>query len=223
MRIVPAVALAFSSLALADKAPDVRPPVADDLAVYTKKIAGKGDLTATIETNLGSIHCTLFDKAAPATVASFIGLATGQKPWKQPKTGKTMTGKPFYDGLVFHRAIAEFMIQGGDPLGTGTGGPGYEFEDEVSDAVKFQVGSLAMANAGPGTNGSQFFVTEIAPSWLQGKHTIFGQCSDLDVVKKIARAPQGGGDRPDPAVVIKKLTIGRAPAAPPAPTPAVAK
>ncbi len=134
-----------------------------------------------------------------------------------------MTGKPFYDGLVFHRAIAEFMIQGGDPLGTGTGGPGYEFEDEVSDAVKFQVGSLAMANAGPGTNGSQFFVTEIAPSWLQGKHTIFGQCSDLDVVKKIARAPQGGGDRPDPAVVIKKLTIGRAPAAPPAPTPAVAK
>jgi len=204
--------LAIATLAHADppKA-EVRAPVAADLATYTKKLTGKGALTATIDTSLGTLHCTLFEKEAPMTVAAFVGLATGQKAWKNPKSGDAVTGKPFYDGLVFHRVIPEFMIQGGDPLGTGTGGPGYKFGNETSDAVTFQAGSLAMANAGPDTNGSQFFITEGAPTWLQGKHTIFGQCSELDVVKKIARAPQGNThDRPDPEVVIKKVSIARA-------------
>jgi peptidyl-prolyl cis-trans isomerase A (cyclophilin A) len=205
--LVTALALS-SSLAFADKPAEVRPPAADDLATYAKKVPGKGDLTATFETSLGTIHCTLFDKTAPITVASFIGLATGQKAWTNPKTGKVVKNKPFYDGLIFHRVIPEFMIQGGDPLGQGTGGPGYEFEDEFSDTTKFQIGSLAMANAGPRTNGSQFFITETAPAHLNGKHTIFGQCSEPDIVKKIARTPANNANKPDTAVVIKKLTIG---------------
>jgi peptidyl-prolyl cis-trans isomerase A (cyclophilin A) len=206
-----ALVMFAAQVAAADPKPEVRAPVAGDLAVYTKGMSGKGALTATIETSLGTVHCTLFEKQTPMTVAAFVGLATGQKAFKDARSGDPVSGKHFYDGLTFHRVIPEFMIQGGDPIGTGTGGPGYKFENETSDAVKFHPGSLAMANAGPGTNGSQFFITEGAPDWLQGKHTIFGQCSDLDVVKKIARAPQGDKkDRPEPAVVIKKIAISRA-------------
>jgi peptidyl-prolyl cis-trans isomerase A (cyclophilin A) len=207
--LVAALVLATISTAHADS-PKVRPPVAEDLAVYTKNISGKGVLTATIETSMGSIHCALFEKETPMTVAAFVGLATGQKPWTNPRTGDAVTGKHFYDGLRFHRVIPEFMIQGGDPLGTGTGGPGYKFANETSDAIKFKPGSLAMANAGADTNGSQFFITESAPDYLQGKHTIFGQCAELAIVKKIARAPQGNTkDRPDPDVVINKVSISR--------------
>jgi peptidyl-prolyl cis-trans isomerase A (cyclophilin A) len=222
-RALALVLLLSAGVAAAD--PDeVRPPVAADLDGYAKKVPGKGELTATIATNLGTIHCQLFPNDAPMTVASFIGLATGQKPWTDPKSGNVVRHKRFYDGLTFHRVIPEFMIQGGDPLGEGTGGPGFQFADETQAGLIFQPGSLAMANAGPGTNGSQFFVTETATEWLQGHHTIFGQCSDLEVVKKIARAPHGDGDRPTKPVVITKLTIGRAPkpavvAPPAAPTP----
>ncbi|MDQ3370354.1 MAG: peptidylprolyl isomerase [Myxococcota bacterium] len=181
----------------------VRPPVAADLAEYTKDIPGQGALIAKFETSMGTINCQLFPEKAPMTVANFIGLATGKKAWKNPKTGETETGKPFYDGLIFHRVIPQFMIQGGDPLGRGTGGPGYNFADETSPADKMETGTLAMANAGPSTNGSQFFITEIAPDWLNGKHTIFGKCKELDLVKKITGVPQDAQNKPNEPITMK--------------------
>ncbi|HEY0191175.1 MAG TPA: peptidylprolyl isomerase [Kofleriaceae bacterium] len=188
---------------------EVRPPEASDLAVYIKAIKGKGALTATIATSQGTLHCQLFDDKAPATVANFIGLATGQKAWIDPATGKTVKNKPFYDGLTFHRVLPQFMIQGGDPLGRGTGGPGYTFDDELVPGMVHKPGTLAMANAGPSTNGSQFFIDEVAASWLNNKHTIFGQCAEVDVVTKIAGVPRGRNDKPNDPVTITKLTIGR--------------
>lgn len=188
---------------------EVRPPTAADLATYLRPIKGAGKLIATIATNRGTLHCELFEQQAPMTVANFIGLATGQKPWLDPRTRKIVRGKPFYNGLVFHRVIPQFMIQGGDPLGLGSGGPGYQFVDEVSPALTHQPGSLSMANAGPGTNGSQFFINEIATSWLNGRHTVFGQCKEVDIVTAIANVPRGGGDTPSDPVTITKLTIAR--------------
>jgi len=185
----------------------VRPPVAADLVAYTKDLPGSGKkLFAKLETSRGVIDCELFPDTAPMTVANFVGLATGKKPWTDPTTNEVVHGKPFFDGLTFHRVIAEFMIQGGDPLGTGTGGPGYQFGDELGPAVKMQPGTLAMANSGPATNGSQFFITEIAPSWLDGKHTIFGTCKQLDIVKQIARVPQNAQNKPDTPITMK-ITI----------------
>jgi peptidyl-prolyl cis-trans isomerase A (cyclophilin A) len=188
---------------------DVRPPDSSDLATYTRAIRGKGGLIATIATSQGALHCQLFDDKAPATVASFIGLATGQKPWTDPRTSKTVRGKPFYDGLTFHRVIPGFVIQGGDPLGNGTGGPGYQFDDELAAELTHQPGTLAMANAGPNTNGSQFFVDEGAPSFLNGHYTIFGKCKELDVVTRIASVPRGPNDRPQTPVTITRITIAR--------------
>jgi len=193
---------------------DVRPPVAADLAEYEKNIKGAGKkLMATIDTSMGTFHCELFGDKAPMTVANFIGLATGQKAYVDG-SGTKQKGKPFFDGLTFHRVIPEFMIQGGDPKGTGTGGPGYDFNDEISADLKMQPGTLAMANAGKkpdggGTNGSQFFITEIAPDWLNGKHTIFGQCKEVDLVKQIARVPKEPGDKPTTPVLIKHVTISK--------------
>jgi peptidyl-prolyl cis-trans isomerase A (cyclophilin A) len=187
---------------------DVRPPVAEDLAEYTKGLAGKGKLVATMVTSLGTFHCELLADTAPMTVANFIGLATGKKPWLDPSTGAVMRGKPFYDGLTFHRVIREFMIQGGDPTGRGTGGPGYKFDDETSPDVTMAPGTLAMANAGPSTNGSQFFITESSPDWLNGKHTIFGRCKEVELVKKIEAVP-ATGDRPDTPVTIKSIKFAR--------------
>ena len=163
--------------------------------------------TATIETSMGDIHCTLFPDKAPNTVANFIGLATGKKAWTDPKTGKQVKGKPLYDGTTFHRVIPNFMIQGGDPEGTGTGGPGYKFNDETSDLKFDQPGRLAMANSGPNTNGSQFYITEVPTPWLDGKYNLFGQCEDLETVKKIARVETGANNMPVTPVTIKHIAI----------------
>lgn len=164
-------------------------------------------VSATFKTSLGDIRVRLLPDHAPKTVENFVGLATGTRRWRDPRTG-TERGDPLYDGTVFHRVIPTFMIQGGDPLGTGTGGPGYRFEDEVSGGRSFdKPGYLAMANAGPNTNGSQFFITEVATPWLDGKHTIFGEVVDgFDVVKAIARVPSTN-DRPDDPVVLEKIEI----------------
>ncbi len=191
---------------------DVRPPTKEDFAEYTKDLKGTGPLTATIETTQGTFHCELFGDKTPITVANFIGLATGKKPWTNPKTGSVEKGKPYFDGLTFHRVIAGFMIQGGDPTGTGTSGPGYNFDDEIVPGLTMKEGTLAMANAGShgghGTNGSQFFITESAPTYLNGKHTIFGQCKELDLVKKITSVEKAR-DKPKDDVVMTKVTISR--------------
>jgi len=171
--------------------------------------------TAIIETTDGNITCTLFPDKAPLTVANFIALANGTKAWKNPKTGQ-MVHTPLYDGTICHRVIPNFMIQCGDPAGNGSGGPGYEFKDEFSSDLTFdQPGRLAMANSGPNTNGSQFFITEVPTPHLNGKHTIFGQCEDLDVVKKIARlATDQRNDRPfnPPKITHIKIIDPRHPA-----------
>jgi peptidyl-prolyl cis-trans isomerase A (cyclophilin A) len=179
----------------------------------TKGLSGSGPLTAKIDTTQGTFTCELFDKQAPNTVANFVGLARGLRPFKDA-SGKWVK-KPFYDGLIFHRVIPGFMIQGGDPLGSGIGNPGYAFDDEISPDLKFdKPGLLAMANAGQrdghGTNGSQFFITEGMPAYLNGRHTIFGQCEPLSLVSKIAGVERGARDKPVKDVVIKKVTISRA-------------
>jgi peptidyl-prolyl cis-trans isomerase A (cyclophilin A) len=172
---------------------EVKAPTAADLDRFTKDLEGKGPLTATIETSLGTIHCQLAGDKAPLTVASFVGLARGLQPFLDPATNQPAK-RPFFDGLVFHRVIPGFMIQGGDPLGTGTGGPGYEFATEVSDALKHdRAGTLSMANAGPDTNGSQFFITDKATPQLDGSYNVFGYCKETDVVHKIATVPAGPG------------------------------
>jgi peptidyl-prolyl cis-trans isomerase A (cyclophilin A) len=186
----------------------VRPPTAADLATYTRDITGNGPLTAAIETSLGTFHCELFADKAPMTVANFVGLATGKKAWKNPG-GSSEVGKPFYNGLIFHRVIPGFMIQGGDPEGIGRGGPGYQFDDEVNNGLTMKPGTLAMANAGPGTNGSQFFITEGAPGHLNNRHTIFGLCKEVDLVKKIEGVPRGPGDKPNEPVTITKITFAK--------------
>jgi peptidyl-prolyl cis-trans isomerase A (cyclophilin A) len=185
------------------------------LEAATKGLKGSGPLTAKLDVEqngkpMGTFTCELFDKQAPKTVANFVGLARGIRPWKDPKTGQWVK-KPLYDGLVFHRVIPGFMIQGGDPKGNGTGDPGYEFEDEFVPELKMDKGGLlAMANRGPGTNGSQFFITEKEAAWLSGKHTIFGSCTPLDLEAKIARVPSGPRNAPSEPVTIKKVTITRA-------------
>lgn len=175
---------------------------------------GEGQkLFATLQTSEGDIHCTLLPEVAPKTVANFVGLAEGTKEWTDPRSRET-TREPLYDGTVFHRIIPDFMIQGGDPLGNGTGGPGYEFEDEVSPEVTFsEPGLLAMANAGPGTNGSQFFVTDSTPAHLNGRHTIFGKC-DLETVRRIMALPlemgaDGARSRPTEEVTLRHVAIER--------------
>jgi peptidyl-prolyl cis-trans isomerase A (cyclophilin A) len=177
--------------------------------------------TAVLDTSMGRITCRLFDKQAPITVANFIGLAEGTKPWTDPVTKQKMTGKPFYNGTTFHRVIPEFMIQGGDPTATGTGDPGYMFEDEFDPNLNFDVpGRLAMANSGPHTNGSQFFITEVPTTHLNQKHTIFGQCDDasLSVVKAIARVQRDADDKPlQPVTLIKVTIVQQGQPLPPAP------
>jgi len=171
--------------------------------------------TAIIETTAGNITCTLFPDKAPIGVENFIGLAKGTKDWKSPATGRMIHGKPLYDGTIFHRVIPQFMIQGGSPSGRGDGDPGYAFKNETSpDLIFDRPGRLAYANAGPDTNGSQFFITEVPTPDLDGGYTIFGQCNpaSVEIVKKIARMPrdQRRGpeqDRPYNPVKIHKIAI----------------
>jgi peptidyl-prolyl cis-trans isomerase A (cyclophilin A) len=166
---------------------------------------------AIFDTTEGQITCRLFDKEAPKTVANFTELAEGKREWKHPTTGKRSTDR-LYDGSVFHRVIPNFMIQGGDPAGTGFGGPGYQFEDETKGSPhKFdQPGKLAMANAGPNTNGSQFFITVAPTMWLTGNHTIFGEVVEgQDVVNKIANAPRDRQDKPSKEIRVNSVTIQR--------------
>ncbi len=181
--------------------------------VWTDKVSAGKDLYATIKTNLGSVTLKLYSKDAPKTVKNFVGLSTGEREWRNPATGEVKKGTPLYNGTIFHRVIDGFMIQGGDPLGTGTGNPGYQFEDEVASGRTFdRVGLLAMANAGPGTNGSQFFITTSTPQYLNGKHTIFGEVvKGYDVVEAISKVPKQPGDRPITPVVIENIAITEAP------------
>jgi peptidyl-prolyl cis-trans isomerase A (cyclophilin A) len=168
------------------------------------------DTTATIHTNKGDIVVTLFPDQAPKTVRNFVELAEGSKDYIDPRTRKPGSG-PYYDGTIFHRVIDNFMIQGGDPTGTGTGGPGYNFADEFHPDLLFtKPYLLAMANAGPGTNGSQFFITTTATPHLNMRHTIFGEVADDDsrrVVDAIGTAPTARGDRPVDDIVITSITI----------------
>ncbi|MGW0879164.1 peptidylprolyl isomerase [Streptomyces sp. NPDC002671] len=168
-------------------------------------------LYATLKTNHGDIKVQLFPNHAPKTVKNFVELATGEREWKHPKTGAVSTDK-LYDGTIFHRVIEGFMIQGGDPLGTGIGGPGYKFEDEFHPDLSFNKPYLlAMANAGPGTNGSQFFITVAPTTWLNRKHTIFGEVTDpasqkvVDAIVAVATTP--GNDRPLKDVVIESVVV----------------
>ncbi|MCL2484467.1 MAG: peptidylprolyl isomerase [Endomicrobia bacterium] len=165
-------------------------------------------MIAIFETSMGTIKVKLLPKNAPLTVENFVELAEGKREFIEPKTGKKIK-KKFYDGLIFHRVIPEFMIQGGDPLGTGTGGPGYKFQDEIDPSLKFdKPGILAMANAGPNSNGSQFFITEVSTPWLNGNHTIFGQVTEgLDIIKNIARSEVDFSDKPIDDVILKSVTI----------------
>jgi peptidyl-prolyl cis-trans isomerase A (cyclophilin A) len=168
-----------------------------------------GPLYAVLQTSMGDIKCKLFENEAPITVKNFTDLALGKKEWTMPGTDRKVK-KPLYDGTIFHRVIPEFMIQGGDPLGNGTGGPGYRFEDEFSPSLSFdKPGLLAMANSGKNTNGSQFFITEKPTPWLTNRHTIFGECQNLDLVKKITHVERDMRDRPLKEIVLKHVMICR--------------
>ena len=196
------------------------------LAEATAGLPETGALVATIKTSLGNLTCKLFDDKAPNTVANFVGLARGLRPWKEP--GGSWVTRPAYDGTTFHRVIRGFMIQGGDPKGTGTGEPGYTIKDELWPGAQHdRAGLLCMANRGPNTNGAQFFITDAAAPHLDASsyggrrnaYTIFGECSPVAVVHAIARVPTGPNDRPNSDVVISSIAIARkaAPAAKPPP------
>ena len=220
----PALAAAFAGVAFAQQStppatapastPATKPASTDDLPdgpqPTAAALAHPNGPTVVMDTSMGRITCQFFQKQAPNAVANFIGLATGSKEWTDPTTHKKMRGKKFYDGTTFHRVIPEFMIQGGDPTGTGMGDPGYSFNDEFDANLNFDVpGRLAMANSGPNTNGSQFFVTEQAQDSLNQHYTIFGQCDDSSVlvVKTIARVERDSQDKPLQSVVLRKVTI----------------
>jgi peptidyl-prolyl cis-trans isomerase A (cyclophilin A) len=169
------------------------------------------ELYATLRTSQGDIEIRLFENHAPKTVANFVGLADGTREWTDPRSGQKKSGEALYSGTIFHRVIPDFMIQGGDPQGDGRGGPGYRFADEFHPDLTFnRPYLLAMANSGPGTNGSQFFVTVGATPWLNRKHTIFGEVTrGVEVVDAISKTPTSAGDRPRTDVVINSVEIDR--------------
>jgi peptidyl-prolyl cis-trans isomerase A (cyclophilin A) len=212
--LVPALAVALAASAPARAQQSTKP--ADDLPdAPTATVAAMtrpNGPTVVMDTSMGRITCQFYQKQAPKAVANFIALAEGTKDWTDPATQKVQHHKPYYDGTTFHRVIPEFMIQGGDPTGTGTGDPGFSFEDELDPNLNFDApGKLAMANSGPNTNGSQFFVTEEAVDSLNQHYTLFGQCdeSSVQVVKTIARVERDSQDKPLTPVILKKVTIVR--------------
>ena len=166
---------------------------------------------ATLKTSQGSIKVELFYDKTPNTVANFVALSEGTKDWVDPQTGKTVSGKPLYNGTIFHRVIKDFMVQGGDPLGNGTGGPGYKFADEFDPSLTFEKPfMLAMANSGVNTNGSQFFITTVPTTWLNGKHTIFGKVIEgMDIVTAISNTPTNQSDQPVKQITLNSVTIER--------------
>jgi peptidyl-prolyl cis-trans isomerase A (cyclophilin A) len=180
------------------------------ITIAAQTMDQKKPVYATFKTGMGDIVVELFEDKAPKTVANFIGLASGTKEWTDPKTGEKVK-RPLYTGTIFHRVIPGFMIQGGDPLGNGTGGPGYRFEDEFHPDLKHnKSGILSMANAGPNTNGSQFFITHKATPWLDGKHTVFGEViKGQDVLDAIAKVGRDSRDRPNQEIVIQQVIISR--------------
>jgi len=185
-------------------APNTPAPPIDQL------VPGEGELRARLKTNHGTMTIKLHEKDAPRTVANFVALATGQVEWQAP-TGEKTT-QPLYDGTIFHRVIEGFMLQGGDPRGNGTGGPGYRFADEIAPNLRHdKKGILSMANAGPNTNGSQFFVCQVPTPHLDGKHAVFGEVIEgADVIDTIAALPTGPNDRPKQDVVLEKVEVFRA-------------
>jgi cyclophilin family peptidyl-prolyl cis-trans isomerase len=190
-----------------------KPTTPPKRTVAAQAASATGEPTAVFDTTVGTLRCKLFEKETPTTVMNFIGLANGTREWKNPVSHVTKKGVPLYDGTIFHRVIPNFMIQGGDPAGNGTGDPGYKFNDEFVSSLTFdRPGRLAMANSGPNTNGSQFFITEAPTPHLNGRHTIFGQCDDASMVlvKQIARmAIDPRNDRPFHPVKINHITIER--------------
>ncbi len=204
-----AALIAASALGQAPQADRAKPAA---VGKWTRTALEGKELFATVRTSEGDFVARLFAADAPKTVANFVGLAAGEKEWTHPQTGVT-SKKPLYPGTLFHRVKPDFMIQGGDPLGVGLGGPGYKFGDEFHpDRMFDRPGLLAMANSGPNSNGSQFFVTVKATPWLNGQHTIFGEVvSGQDVVVKISLVPKGPDDRPNKNVVIKAIEISDKP------------
>lgn len=174
-------------------------------------VPGTGNLYARFVTTLGTLVIELEEKRAPKTVKNFVGLATGTQPFADQKTEQIIEGKPYFDGTIFHRCIKNFMVQGGDPTGTGRGGPGYRWEDEFHPELRHTgPGILSMANAGPNTNGSQFFITERATPHLDGKHAVFGRVvAGIDLIAKMSAQPMGAGDRPTTAIVLQRVEILR--------------
>jgi peptidyl-prolyl cis-trans isomerase A (cyclophilin A) len=225
MRICFSICLLIASLCLAGwsqttPAPKTAPAKKPATAAAKPAAPTSAQPTATIETTAGKLTCTLFPDVAPIGVANFIGLAQGTKDWTNPISHAKKHGVPLYDGTIFHRVIPDFMIQGGDPAGSGSGDVGFEFKNETSPTLKFdRPGRLAYANAGPGTNGSQFFITEVPYPSLNGGYTLFGQCDEASIalVKQIARMGRDANDRPYRPVKITHIVItkGGAPAAKP--------
>jgi peptidyl-prolyl cis-trans isomerase A (cyclophilin A) len=206
----PAVATLAFSAATAQDASKPAQEIPDAPQATAEAAAVPNGPFVVMDTSMGRITCQFYQKQAPNAVANFIALATGTKDWTNPATNKVMHHKPLFDGTTFHRVIPEFMIQGGDPVGTGMGGPGYEFADEFDPGLNFdRPGRLAMANSGPNTNGSQFFITEVAYESLNQHYSLFGQCDDASVavVKTIARVQRDENDKPVTPVVLEKVTI----------------
>jgi peptidyl-prolyl cis-trans isomerase A (cyclophilin A) len=232
---VPALAVAFAASVPAQTSAKPAEELPDAPQATAAALVHPNGPRVVMDTSMGRIVCQFYEKQAPKAVANFIALAEGTKDWVDPATNKKQHAKRYYDGTTFHRVIPEFMIQGGDPTGTGMGEPGYAFEDEIDPDLNFDApGKLAMANSGPNTNGSQFFITEQAYDTLNQHYTLFGQCDEPSVlvVKTITRVERNADDKPLTPVVLKKVTIVRegqplppspSAAAAPAPKPAAAE
>jgi peptidyl-prolyl cis-trans isomerase A (cyclophilin A) len=224
--LLPALAAAFAAAAFAQTSSKPVEEIPDAPAATAAALTRPNGPTAVLDTSMGRITCQFYQRQAPLAVANFIALAEGTKDWTDPASGKKQHNKSYFNGTIFHRVIPGFMIQGGDPTGTGMGDPGYKFADEFDPNLNFdQPGRLAMANSGPDTNGSQFFITEQAYDSLNQHYTLFGQCdaASVEVVKAITHVQTNASDKPLTPVTLKKVTIVReGQPLPPDPNPAPA-